>query len=179
MIFTLIYKQKKRSSLLGERFLPWSPKKGQRIGVPNFCQFFNRCNWNKTFLNQAANFSKSSVTHSKIFCGPLVEKPWSRVKKMKRKHTNNKLCQFTVISIGTTATRTKFWSSSLICYIYQYKSLRIVNTQVVGPILTKTFETRRFVSRKVGQTDDRSQIAVTNLPHSVVILKIASQQYEG
>ena len=96
---------------------------------------------------------------------------------MKRKHTNNKHGQFTVISVVTTATRTKFMSSSLT--FYTYKSLRIVSTQVVGPILTKTFGIRRFVSRKVDQTDDRSQIAVTNLPHSVAIFEIASQQYES
>ena len=84
---------------------------------------------------------------------------------MKRKHTNIKHCQFTVMSLVTTVARTKFRSSSLT--FYTYKSLKIVNTQVVGQILTKTFGTRRFVSRKVGQTDHRSQIAGTNLPYSV------------
>ena len=82
------------------------------------------------------------------------------LKKMKRKHTNNKQSHFTVISVVTTVARTKFRSSSLT--FYTYKSLRFVNTQVVGPILTKAFGTRHFVSRNVGQiscqTDDRSQI---------------------
>ena len=60
------------------------PKKGQRIGVPNFFQFPNRYNWNKTFLNHAVNFSNSSVAHRKVSYGspvghgPLVEKPWSK-----------------------------------------------------------------------------------------------------
>ena len=87
-----------RSSPLGERFLPRpqkkskktiiiiksSPKgrpifalisetKGQRIGVPDFCQFSNRYNCNKNFLNQAPNFSNSSVAHP--IMAPLVEKP--------------------------------------------------------------------------------------------------------
>ena len=66
------------------KFLLWFPKKGQCIGVPDFRQFSNRCNWNNTFLIQAANFSKSSVAYRKISCGPpvghdpLVEKPWFR-----------------------------------------------------------------------------------------------------
>ena len=77
----------------------------------------------------------------------------------------------------TTVTRSKCMSFSLT--FYTYKSLRINNTQVVGPVLTKTFGTRRFLSRKAGQKNDRSQMAVTNLPHSVVILEKASQQYEG
>ena len=48
-----------------------------------------------------------------------------------------------IISVVTTVARTKFRSSSLV--FYAYKSLRIVNTQVVGPILTKTFGTRQFI----------------------------------
>ena len=79
---------------------------------------------------------------------------------MKRKNTNNKYCQFAVISVVTTA-RTIFRSSSLTFYTL-YKTQRIVSTQAVSPILTKSFLTRRFVSRKGGQTDDRSQMAMTN-----------------
>ena len=62
---------------------------------------------------------------------------------MKRKHTNNKHCQYTVISFMTTVARTKFRSSSLT--FYAYKTLRIANTQAMGPILTKTFGTRQLV----------------------------------
>ena len=57
---------------------------------------------------------------------------------MKREHTNNKNCQFTVISVVTTVARTKFSPSET---FYTYKPPRIVSTQVVGPILTKTFGT--------------------------------------
>ena len=97
---------------------------------------------------------------------------------MKRKHTNNKHYQFTVISVVTTVVGTIFMSSSLTFRIgTQYKLLRIVSTQAVGSILTKTFGTRRFISKKVGHTWDQSQIAETNLLHSIPIFEVASQQY--
>ena len=54
-------------------------KNGQRIGVPDFCQFSYRYNWNKTFLNQVANFSNSYVAHRKTSYGPLVKKHWPRL----------------------------------------------------------------------------------------------------
>ena len=57
---------------------------------------------------------------------------------MKRKHANNKQCQFTVIIVETTVARTKFRSFSQT--FHTYKSLRIVSTLVVGPILTKLWE---------------------------------------
>ena len=58
----------------------------------------------------------------------------------------------------------------LLTFYTQNNWPRTVSTQAVGPILRKILGARRFTSRKVGQTDDRSEMAVTNLPHLVAII---------